>query len=136
MLREFFSHERGLAMLHRENHVGVLDHLLRDRLRPVIHQFNTQCLRDPDGELRRRDGYPNVETRRAGTDSTQIPVSSDLPEVPPGIRTPADISLAYEEDGPGEKRGRRVPDPFPHAAPVHAGHSGLDPTDHLSNDHE
>jgi hypothetical protein len=33
MTRESFSHERGLPMLHREDHVGVLDHVRRDRLR-------------------------------------------------------------------------------------------------------
>jgi hypothetical protein len=99
MVRECFSHERGLTMLHREDHVGVLDHVRRDRLRPVIHQFHTQGLRDPDCGFRRRGGYPDVKTRRAGTDPTQIPISRDFPEIPPCKRTPADISLAYEEDG-------------------------------------
>jgi len=101
MLRESLSHERGLTMLHREDHVAVLDHVRRDRLRAVIHQLNAQGLRDPDCEIRRRGGYPDVKTRRAGTDSRQIPVSRNLLKIPPGIRTPANISLAYEEDGHG-----------------------------------
>ena len=63
MVRESFSHERGLAMLHREDHVGVLDHVRRDRLRPVIHQLNTPGFRDPCCEIRRRSGHPHVKTR-------------------------------------------------------------------------
>jgi len=79
MVREIFPHERSLPMLHREDHVGVLDHVRRDRLRPVIHQFNAQCPRNPDCEIRRWSGYLDVKTRRAGTDFTQVPVSRDLP---------------------------------------------------------
>lgn len=121
------SQEDGLAMLHHEDHVAFLDHVFRDRLRSMTQQVDSHALRYMDGEIRRWKGCPDFQARRAGTDSTQIPVSRDLPEIPPCIRTPADISLAYKEKGLWKKWERRVLDPFPLETPVQSGHPGPDP---------
>ncbi|MFA5810006.1 MAG: hypothetical protein WC935_06695 [Thermoleophilia bacterium] len=94
MSRESPSQDRSLTMLHNEDHVAFLDHVRCDRLRPVIRQVNVKGLRDFDGKIRRRGGHPDVQTRREGANPPESPISRDLPEIPLGKRTPADIPLA------------------------------------------
>jgi len=101
MIRKGLSQEDCLAMLHREDHIAALDHPGCNRFRPVMHQIDGKGFRDPNGKIRRRDGYPYVYTRREGTDPRQIPLTRDLPEISLGERTSTNISLAYEENGPG-----------------------------------
>jgi len=47
-------------MLHNEDHVAFLDHVRRDRLRPVIRQVDGKGPRDFDGKIRRRGGHLHV----------------------------------------------------------------------------
>ena len=122
-------------MLHCEDNIVVFDHFRGDRLRSMIFHVHCECFRNLDGNIRRGRGYPHIKPRRNGTDFAEIPAFRDLPEIPFGERTPADIPGAHEENGSGRPGDRGIFDPLSQPTPVLCDQLGFDPPGRAVREH-